>query len=141
MRLAGVLAGLSRPGPPCDLVGGLGQGRSSQHPTAVAGAAACLLLGADPRRLRAPCAHRSALTPDRAEEELLREARAGSLDAEAVGAVLAAAGHEAVDGGKACSACLPLPQQTPMLEGEHPRASLISRSGPLRGRHAYLRWG
>jgi len=40
--------------------------------------------------------HRRALTPGEAEEQLLAEGRAGSLDAEAVGAVLAAAGHESL---------------------------------------------
>lgn len=40
--------------------------------------------------------HRPALTPGEAEEQLLAEGRAGSLDAEAVGAVLAAAGHESL---------------------------------------------
>jgi HD-GYP domain-containing protein (c-di-GMP phosphodiesterase class II) len=39
--------------------------------------------------------HRAALTPDQAEQQLLDDARSGRLDPDAVGAVLAAAGHDA----------------------------------------------
>jgi HD-GYP domain-containing protein (c-di-GMP phosphodiesterase class II) len=39
--------------------------------------------------------HRAALTADQAEEQLLADARTGALDPDAVGAVLAAAGHDA----------------------------------------------
>ena len=42
-----------------------------------------------------PRPHREALPPDRAAEELGREARAGRLDADAVAAVLEAAGQPA----------------------------------------------
>jgi HD-GYP domain-containing protein (c-di-GMP phosphodiesterase class II) len=42
-----------------------------------------------------PRPHRAALVPEEAEKQLLEDARAGVLDADAVTAVLAAAGHEA----------------------------------------------
>ena len=43
-----------------------------------------------------PRPHRPALAPDQAEQRLLADARKGALDGDAVGAVLAAAGHAAV---------------------------------------------
>ena len=43
-----------------------------------------------------PRPHRPALAPDQAEQRLLADARMGVLDGDAVGAVLAAAGHAAV---------------------------------------------
>jgi DNA-binding CsgD family transcriptional regulator len=48
----------------------------------------------DDRAVRGP--HRPALAPDQAEQRLLADARKGVLDGDAVGAVLAAAGHAAV---------------------------------------------
>jgi HD-GYP domain-containing protein (c-di-GMP phosphodiesterase class II) len=43
-----------------------------------------------------PRPHRPALAPEQAEQQLAGEARTGTLDAEAVNAVLAAAGHDTV---------------------------------------------
>jgi HD-GYP domain-containing protein (c-di-GMP phosphodiesterase class II) len=55
-----------------------------------------LLAAADAyQAMTQPRPHRSALTAEQAERQLLQDAHTGRLDAEAVGAVLTAAGHEA----------------------------------------------
>ena len=48
------------------------------------------------RAMTEPRPHRAPLRPELAEQQLLEDARSGELDAEAVSAVLAAAGHDAV---------------------------------------------
>jgi HD-GYP domain-containing protein (c-di-GMP phosphodiesterase class II)/DNA-binding CsgD family transcriptional regulator len=70
----------------------------SGYPKGLSGAAinrAARILGAVDayRSMREPRPHRPALTADQAAEELQADVRAGRLDAEAVAAVLAAAGH------------------------------------------------
>jgi HD-GYP domain-containing protein (c-di-GMP phosphodiesterase class II) len=56
-----------------------------------------LLAAADAyQAMTQPRPHRPALAPEDAERELLAGARSGALDPDAVGAVLAAAGHDAV---------------------------------------------
>jgi HD-GYP domain-containing protein (c-di-GMP phosphodiesterase class II) len=71
---------------------------SGYHRGAVGGAlspAARVLAAADAyHAMTEPRSHRAALPPERAAETLGEEARAGRLDADAVGAVLEAAGHE-----------------------------------------------
>jgi HD-GYP domain-containing protein (c-di-GMP phosphodiesterase class II) len=83
-------------------------------------AAARILAVADMfHALREPRPHRDPHEPEQAAELLAGEARAGRLDAEAVGAVLESAGHAAVE--------VPMPRPAGLSEREAEVLSLLAR--------------
>ena len=97
-----ILAGSQRLVPLARLVGAHHErcDGSGYHRGATSGelsASARVLAAADAyQAMTQPRAHRPALAPEDAEGQLADDARTGRLDAETVGAVLAAAGHDAV---------------------------------------------
>jgi HD-GYP domain-containing protein (c-di-GMP phosphodiesterase class II) len=82
--------------------------------------AARILAAADMfHAMREPRPHRDPLEPEKAAEVLAGEARAGRLDTEAVGAVLEAAGHAAVE--------VPMPRPAGLSEREAEVLRLLAR--------------